>query len=105
VATRHDGIDGQGKWLAQVLRGWMAYYAVPKSGSAISALQSSRTVDPKRSTAWSQRTTRSRHVGPQPMPQCLAQRDNAWPFAFYNSKRADCALGSLTGDPKCSSPR
>jgi RNA-directed DNA polymerase len=28
MATRHDGIDGQGKWLAQVLRGWMAYYAV-----------------------------------------------------------------------------
>ena len=27
MATRHDGIDGQGKWLAQVLRGWMAYYA------------------------------------------------------------------------------
>ena len=34
MATRHDGIDGQGKWLAQVLRGWMAYYAVPMSGSA-----------------------------------------------------------------------
>src|SRR6516225_4635784 len=31
MATRHDGI--QGKWLAQVLRGWMAYYAVPMSGS------------------------------------------------------------------------
>ena len=38
-ATRHDGIDGQGKWLAQVLRGWMAYYAVPMSGSAISAFR------------------------------------------------------------------
>src|SRR5258705_9280719 len=25
MATRHDGIDGQGKWLAQVLRGWIAY--------------------------------------------------------------------------------
>src|SRR5690349_8042519 len=35
MATRHDGIDGQGKWLAQVLRGWMAYYAVPMSGPAI----------------------------------------------------------------------
>jgi len=23
----------QGKWLAQVLRGWMAYYAVPMSAS------------------------------------------------------------------------
>ena len=38
-ATRHDGIDGQGKWLAQVLRGWIAYYAVPMSGSAISAFR------------------------------------------------------------------
>ena len=38
-ATRHDGIDGQGKWLAQVLRGWMAYYAVPMSGSAIPAFR------------------------------------------------------------------
>jgi len=36
MATRHDGIDGQGKWLAHMLRGWMAYYAVPLSGSAIS---------------------------------------------------------------------
>jgi hypothetical protein len=32
-------VDGQGKWLAQVLRGWMAYYAVPMSGSAISAFR------------------------------------------------------------------
>ena len=39
MVTRHDGIDGQGKWLAQVLRGWMAYYAVPMSGSAISAFR------------------------------------------------------------------
>ena len=39
MATRHDGIDGQGKWLAQVLRGWMAFYAVPMSGSAISAFR------------------------------------------------------------------
>src|SRR6202166_453605 len=39
MAPRHDGIDGQGKWLAQVLRGWMAYYAVPMSGSAISAFR------------------------------------------------------------------
>jgi RNA-directed DNA polymerase len=39
MATRHDGIDGQGRWLAQVLRGWMAYYAVPMSGSAISAFR------------------------------------------------------------------
>jgi hypothetical protein len=39
MATRHEGIDGQGKWLAQVLRGWMAHYAVPMSGSAISAFR------------------------------------------------------------------
>src|SRR6202045_1553923 len=25
-AMRHDGIERQGKWLAQVLRGWLAYY-------------------------------------------------------------------------------
>ena len=35
MATRHNGIDGQGKWLAQVLRaGWP-----PMSGSAISAFR------------------------------------------------------------------
>jgi RNA-directed DNA polymerase len=39
MATRHDGIAGQGQWLAQVLRGWMAYYAVPMSGSALSAFR------------------------------------------------------------------
>ena len=39
MATRHDGIDEQGQWLAQVLRGWMAYYAVPMSGSALSAFR------------------------------------------------------------------
>ena len=39
MVTRHDGVDVQGKWLAQVLRGWMAYYAVPMSGSAISAFR------------------------------------------------------------------
>lgn len=38
-ATRHDGVDVQGAWLAQVLRGWMAYYAVPMSGSAVSAFR------------------------------------------------------------------
>ena len=39
MATRHDGIDAQGKWLAQVLRGWMAYYAVPMSAPAITAFR------------------------------------------------------------------
>ena len=39
MATRHEGIDGQGRWLAQVWRGWLAYYAVPMSGSALSAFR------------------------------------------------------------------
>jgi RNA-directed DNA polymerase len=39
LATRHDGIEVQGQWLAQVLRGWLAYYAVPMSGSAITAFR------------------------------------------------------------------
>jgi RNA-directed DNA polymerase len=38
-ATRHEGIEAQGQWLAQVLRGWLAYYAVPMSGSAITAFR------------------------------------------------------------------
>ena len=28
-ATRNDGVEAQGRWLGQVLRGWLAYYAVP----------------------------------------------------------------------------
>ncbi len=39
MAIRHDGIEEQGQCLAQVLRGWMAYYAVPMSGSALSAFR------------------------------------------------------------------
>jgi RNA-directed DNA polymerase len=38
-AMRHDGIERQGKWLAQVLRGWLAYYAVPMSAPAITAFR------------------------------------------------------------------
>jgi hypothetical protein len=38
-ATRHDGIEAQGRWLAQVLRGWLAYYAVPMSAPAITAFR------------------------------------------------------------------
>jgi RNA-directed DNA polymerase len=38
-AMRHDGIKRQGQWLAQVLRGWLAYYAVPMSGAAITAFR------------------------------------------------------------------
>lgn len=39
METRHAGIDEQGRWLAQVWRGWSAYYAVPMSGSALSAFR------------------------------------------------------------------
>jgi RNA-directed DNA polymerase len=39
MAIRHEGTERQGRWLSQVLRGWMAYYAVPMSGSAISAFR------------------------------------------------------------------
>ena len=39
MAIRHEGTERQGRWLGQVLRGWMAYYAVPMSGSAISAFR------------------------------------------------------------------
>jgi RNA-directed DNA polymerase len=38
-ATRHAGIEAQGRWLAQVLRGWLAYHAVPMSASAITAFR------------------------------------------------------------------
>jgi len=38
-AMRHGGIERQGKWLAQVLRGWLAYYAVPMSAPAITAFR------------------------------------------------------------------
>src|SRR6185312_9905283 len=38
-ATRHDGVEAQGQWLAKVLRGWLAYYAVPMSGPAITAFR------------------------------------------------------------------
>jgi RNA-directed DNA polymerase len=38
-AMRHDGVERQGRWLAQVLRGWFAYYAVPMSGAAITAFR------------------------------------------------------------------
>jgi hypothetical protein len=38
-ATRHDGVEAQGKWFAQVLRGWLAYYAVPMSAPAITAFR------------------------------------------------------------------
>jgi RNA-directed DNA polymerase len=39
LATRHAGIEAQGRWLAQVLRGWLAYYAVPMSAPAITAFR------------------------------------------------------------------
>ena len=44
-ATRHDGIEAQGQWLAKVLRGWLAYYALPMSAPAITAtIPASRAV-------------------------------------------------------------
>ncbi len=39
MTIRHERTERQGRWLCQVLRGWMAYYAVPMSGSAISAFR------------------------------------------------------------------
>jgi RNA-directed DNA polymerase len=38
-AMRHDGIERQGRWLTQVLRGWLAYYVVPMSGAVIAAFR------------------------------------------------------------------
>ena len=38
-ATRNDGVEAQGRWLGQVLRGWLAYYAVPMSAPAITAFR------------------------------------------------------------------
>jgi len=64
LAMRHDGIQRQGQWLAQVLRGWLAYYAVPMSGAAITAFRHhmierwmrvlrGRSQRSRRSLAWS----------------------------------------------------
>jgi RNA-directed DNA polymerase len=38
-AMRHDGLERQGQCLAQVLRGCLAYYAVPMSAAAITAFR------------------------------------------------------------------
>jgi RNA-directed DNA polymerase len=38
-ATRHEGIEAQGRWLAQVLRGWLAHCAAPVSAPAITAFR------------------------------------------------------------------
>src|SRR3954464_10337463 len=38
-AAPHDGVEAQGRWLGQVLRGWLAYYAVPMSAPAITAFR------------------------------------------------------------------
>src|ERR1700756_1090476 len=82
MATRHDGIDGQGKWLAQVLRGWMAYYAVPMSGSAISAfrhhmIERWHGALMRRSQRRRLRWTRMKKIAdrPQPFPRIL----HPWP--------------------------
>ena len=41
---RHDPIPAQGRWLAQVLRGHMAYYAVPGNCDAVSAFRHQMTL-------------------------------------------------------------
>jgi group II intron reverse transcriptase/maturase len=41
---RHDPIPVQGRWLAQVLRGHMAYYAVPGNCDAVSAFRHQMTL-------------------------------------------------------------
>jgi len=51
LATLHDGIEVQRRWLAQVLRGWFAYYAVPMSGSAFRRRSSSAVDAPSRAAA------------------------------------------------------
>src|SRR6266508_1914385 len=41
---RHDPVPAQGRWLAQVLRGHMAYYAVPGNCDAVSAFRHQMTL-------------------------------------------------------------
>jgi hypothetical protein len=82
LATRHDGIDGQDKWLAQVLRGWMAYYAVPMSGSAISAFRHhmierwhGALMRGSRRSTWTRMKTIADRYLPFPLPRIL----HPWP--------------------------
>src|SRR4051794_39798699 len=44
-ATHHDGAETQGRWLGQVLRGWLAYYAVPMSAPAITAFRQHHAIE------------------------------------------------------------
>ncbi len=76
-AMQHDGIGRQGKWLAQVLRGWLAYYAVPMSGSAITAFRhhmierwlkvlQRRSQRTRRSLSWGRMKRIADHYLPRP---------------------------------------
>src|SRR6516225_9994613 len=77
LAMRHDGIQRQGQWLAQVLRGWLAYYAVPMSGSAITAFRhhmierwlrvlQRRSQRTRRSLSWGRMKRIADHYLPRP---------------------------------------
>src|SRR6516164_4528036 len=76
-AMQHDGIERQGRWLAQVLRGWLAYYAVPMSGSAITAFRhhmierwlrvlQRRSQRTRRSLSWGRMKRIADHYLPRP---------------------------------------
>src|SRR6516164_9629044 len=76
-AMQHDGIERQGQWLAQVLRGWLAYYAVPMSGSAITAFRhhmierwmrvlQRRSQRTRRSLSWGRMKRIADHYLPRP---------------------------------------
>jgi hypothetical protein len=41
---RHDPLPDQGRWLASVLRGHMAYYSIPGNGDAVSSFRYQITV-------------------------------------------------------------
>ena len=43
---RHQCIPEQGRWLASVVRGHMAYYSVPVNGAAVSRFRSERALVP-----------------------------------------------------------
>jgi integrase len=87
------GIKRQGQWLAQVLRGWLAYYAVPMSGSAITAfrhhmIERWMRVLQRRS----QRTRRSLSWG-RMKRSC---RNNSWPLRRCSSAENDSRRGTDT---------
>src|SRR5437763_11187641 len=58
---RHDSLPAQGRWLAQVLQGHMAYYAVPGNCDAVSAFRYEMTLHWRR--ALRRRSQRGRVSG------------------------------------------